>query len=110
MTDPNSTKAKKYFLCLYSGPPSSFVVPSAKMHGMEEDDEDYEEEEQGTGRINVAGRERHEQQRQRVNKGKKGKGVTKKEWILQKKDRRRKQGKEVKSNSKFTGRKRKPRF
>lgn len=109
---PNSTKAKKYFLCLYSGPPSSFVVPSAKMNlGMDESDEEEEDERQGTGRINVAGRERHEQQRQRSNTGKgKGKGVTKKEWILQKKERRRKQGKDTKANSKFTGRKRKPRF
>jgi 18S rRNA (guanine1575-N7)-methyltransferase len=104
---PNSTKAKKYFLCLYSGPPSSFVVPSAKSHGMEEDDGDDEDEED-SGRIKVNGRERELMQRRR-RKGKKG-DITKKDWILQKKERRRKQGKDVKANSKYTGRKRKPRF
>lgn len=41
-------------------------------------------------------------------KGKKShkKGVKTVDWIVQKKDRRRKQGKEVKTDSKFTGRKR----
>ena len=36
-------QAKKFSLCLYSGLPSSFVVPSAKMHpGMEEEEEEEE--------------------------------------------------------------------
>ena len=105
---PNSTKAKKYFLCLYTGPPSTFVVPSAKTHEMEEDDDDEDEDNYATGRVKVSGREREQMQR-RTRKGKKG-DITKKQWILAKKERRRKQGKDVKANSKYTGRKRKPRF
>jgi len=32
------------------------------------------------------------------------------EWILQKKERQRQQGKEVRADSKYTGRKRRPKF
>ena len=46
------------------------------------------------------GRER-EHKRRRGKKGKRG-DITKREWILQKKERRRKQGKDVQSNSKYT--------
>jgi 18S rRNA (guanine1575-N7)-methyltransferase len=105
---PNSTKAKKYFLCLYTGPPSTFVVPSAKTGNEMEEDMEDDEDDHASGRIKVNGREREQMQR-KMRRGKKG-DITKKQWILAKKERRRKQGKDVKANSKYTGRKRKPRF
>lgn len=44
-------QAKKFFLCLYSGLPSSFVVPSAKMHpGMEEEEEEELDADDGAAR------------------------------------------------------------
>ena len=52
------------------------------------------------GRVQNMGRER-EHKRRRGKKGKRG-DITKREWILQKKERRRKQGKDVQSNSKYT--------
>ena len=42
--------------------------------------------------------------------GKKQKGVKTRDWIQGKKERQRKQGKTVAKDSKFTGRKRKPKF
>mmetsp|Transcript_29826 Transcript_29826/g.76987 ORF Transcript_29826/g.76987 Transcript_29826/m.76987 type:complete len:282 (-) Transcript_29826:300-1145(-) len=94
---PNSSKAKKYFLVLYNGPPDPkyFQLPEGK--GSEEED----------GSV-------HKGKRERAGKKKKGKNegpsFKSRKWIMDKKDRQRKQGKEVRNDTKFTGRKRKPRF
>lgn len=90
---PNSTKAKKMFLCLFAG---GVHQELPKGLGTEENFE-------GASAF-VAGRERTKKMRnQKVLK-------KSKEWILAKKERRRRQGKEVRPDSKYTGRKRKPRF
>lgn len=87
---PNSTKAKKFFLVLMTG--GSAPLPKA------------------------LGTESHEMaaaltgKRERFNKLK-GKPMKKsREWILEKKERRRRQGKITRENSKYTGRKRSGRF
>ncbi|XP_028133104.2 probable 18S rRNA (guanine-N(7))-methyltransferase [Diabrotica virgifera virgifera] len=87
---PNSTKAKKYFLVLMTG--GSVPLPAAL--GTEQDSQ---------GVSYTAKRDKMKQQRGKPLKNSKA-------WILEKKERRRRQGKEVRANSKFTGRKRSGRF
>nr|ACO51973.1 methyltransferase WBSCR22 [Aquarana catesbeiana] len=91
---PNSTKAKKFFLCLFAG--VSGVLPK----GLGE-----ESAEQG-----VTHQASFVKERMRF-KNAKGKSVKKsKDWILEKKGRRRRQGKEVRADTKYSGRKRRPNF
>ncbi|XP_019869926.1 probable 18S rRNA (guanine-N(7))-methyltransferase [Aethina tumida] len=88
---PNSTKAKKYFLVLMTG--GNMPLPKALGTG-----------EDANGVSYTAKREKLKQQRgQSLKKGSRS-------WILEKKERRRKQGKEVRQDSKYTGRKRSGRF
>ncbi|XP_063812235.1 probable 18S rRNA (guanine-N(7))-methyltransferase isoform X2 [Pseudophryne corroboree] len=90
---PNSTKAKKFFLCLFVG--ASGVLPK----GLGE-----ESSEQGIHQASFSN------QRMRF-KTARGKSVKKsRDWILEKKERRRRQGKEVRADTKFSGRKRRPHF
>jgi len=89
---PNSTKAKKFFLVLMTGG----AQPLPKALGQEE----------GSGAFGA----RFEGRRERL-KNIRGKNVKKsRDWILDKKERARKKGKDVRADSKFTGRKRKDRF
>nr|CAI5862777.1 unnamed protein product [Callosobruchus analis] len=86
---PNSTKAKKFFLVLMTGG----NMPLPKALGTDEDSQG------GCAKKYTAKRERLKQQR--------GKSLKKgRNWILEKKERRRKQGKDVRPDSKYTGRKR----
>nr|QES71278.1 18S rRNA (guanine-N(7))-methyltransferase [Helopeltis theivora] len=84
---PNSTKAKKYFLVLMTG--QSVALPKAL--GAENEEE---------SRVQYG--------KQRLTyKQMKGKSLKKsRDWILEKKERRKRQGLEVRANSKFTGRRR----
>ncbi|XP_074427850.1 18S rRNA (guanine-N(7))-methyltransferase [Larus michahellis] len=91
---PNSAKAKKFFLCLFVG--ASGTLPK------------------GLGTECADGEEIHQakftNERTRFRNAK-GKSVKKsRDWILEKKERRRRQGKEVRADTKYTGRKRRPRF
>ncbi|XP_075996837.1 18S rRNA (guanine-N(7))-methyltransferase [Genypterus blacodes] len=91
---PNSTKAKKFFLCLFAG--VSGVLPRAL--GSETSDRTVSNQVQFSG------------QRTRF-KGMKGKSAKKgKDWIMEKKERRRRQGKEVRADTKYTARQRRPHF
>ncbi|XP_059721657.1 probable 18S rRNA (guanine-N(7))-methyltransferase isoform X2 [Haemorhous mexicanus] len=90
---PNSAKAKKFFLCLFVG--TSGTLPK------------------GLG-TECASEEPHQakftNERTRF-RNVKGKSVKKsRDWILEKKERRRRQGKEVRADTKYTGRKRRPHF
>lgn len=87
---PNSTKAKKIFLVLMTG--GSASLPQAL--GTNENDSTV----QFTAKRDAMKRAR----------GKSLKGS--REWILEKKERRRRQGKETRIDSKYTGRKRSGRF
>merc|ERR1711983_140550 len=84
---PNSTKAKKYFLVLMTG--GNQPLPAAL--GTETREGNHIQ---------------NENTRERIKKSR-GKPLKKsRDWILEKKERRRKQGKDVRPDSKFTGRKR----
>ena len=84
---PNSTKAKKFFLVLMTGGVQQLPKPL------------------GTGSLE-GNHVQYENTRDRVKKSR-GKPLKKsRDWILEKKERRRKQGKDVRPDSKFTGRKR----
>ncbi|KAK4048072.1 18S rRNA (guanine1575-N7)-methyltransferase [Microbotryomycetes sp. JL221] len=99
---PNSTKKKKFYLVLYSGQPDPSQMPKALgVEGSEELDAD---------------RAAFERRRQRLKTSKKGtngkrQNVKDIDWILKKKERYRQKGKaDVPRDSKYTARKRKPRF
>ncbi|NXJ09894.1 BUD23 methyltransferase, partial [Odontophorus gujanensis] len=91
---PNSAKAKKFFLCLFVG--ASGILPK------------------GLGTECADGQEIHQAKftNERIRfRNTKGKSVKKsRDWILEKKERRRRQGKEVRADTKYTGRKRRPQF
>lgn len=90
---PNSTKAKKMFLVLFTG--GNQQMP--KGLGTEES-------------VSNDNRISYMNKRERIRKAR-GKPLKKsKEWILEKKERRRRQGKDVRPDSKYTGRKRSCRF
>eukprot|EP01087_Luapelamoeba_hula_P007659 TRINITY_DN1870_c1_g1_i1.p1 TRINITY_DN1870_c1_g1~~TRINITY_DN1870_c1_g1_i1.p1 ORF type:complete len:292 (+),score=58.87 TRINITY_DN1870_c1_g1_i1:94-969(+) len=104
---PNSTKAKKIFLCLWAGtPPGGFQLPQG-LNGTEEEEEGprtsvtYDRIE-ARNRAKIA----HAPDRKRGSK----KMKKSKEWIQAKKDSQRKQGKDVRPDSKYTGRKRRGAF
>jgi len=89
---PNSTRAKKMFLMLFAGV-SNAVMPQAL--GTE-------------GADNTVA---YTSNRERNNNRHRGKPAKKsKEWIQNKKNRKRKQGKDVRADSKYSGRKRKVKF
>lgn len=107
---PNSTKAKKYYLCLFAGEATNYTVPRA-LTGEEAEamDDTPQAEERRTVMFS-----RKETAGGRKNLGKRADGsrpsVKSREWIQNKKERQRRQGKEVVHDSKYTGRKRKPKF
>ncbi|XP_043465191.1 probable 18S rRNA (guanine-N(7))-methyltransferase [Leptopilina heterotoma] len=87
---PNSTKAKKFFLVLMTGG----VTNLPKGLGTEED----------SNQVN------YNSKREKM-KRVKGKPLKKsRDWILEKKERRKRQGREVRTNTKYTGRYRGDRF
>ncbi|XP_042544089.1 probable 18S rRNA (guanine-N(7))-methyltransferase [Dipodomys spectabilis] len=90
---PNSARAKKFYLCLFSGPSTS--LPK----GLTEN----QDAEQATESAFTHQRLPHRTSRRAM--------VRKsREWVLEKKARRQRQGKEVRPNTQYTGRKRRPRF
>merc|ERR1711983_564648 len=89
---PNSTKAKKFFLVLMTG--GSQPLPKAL---------GTEDSQQSMGA-------RFESRREKF-KNMRGKSIKKsKDWIMEKKERARKKGKDVRPDSKFTGRKRRDKW
>ncbi|DBA00625.1 TPA: hypothetical protein N0F65_007754 [Lagenidium giganteum] len=87
---PNSTKAKKFYLCLFAGSEAQQSMPQALGVSAASDE--------------VVFQARREKLRQRRGKGREA--IKRKDWVMAKKDRYRKQGKDVKADSKFTGRRR----
>ncbi|KAG9089088.1 hypothetical protein FS749_001635 [Ceratobasidium sp. UAMH 11750] len=103
---PNSRKAKKYFLCLFSGGSGEGSANKAKVElpkGLDGVDPDEERQ-----------KAQFEKRREKFKSRQKRKSVKDKdsrEWILRKKELYRKRGKEsVPNDSKYTGRQRKPVF
>ncbi|KAJ2681780.1 18S rRNA (guanine1575-N7)-methyltransferase [Coemansia spiralis] len=96
---PNSKKARKFYLCLFAG-----QAPSGEKHELPRGLD-------GTGE--EAGVAYTQTRIQGAKRGKKSRKMVKNsvEWILHKKELYRKRGKEgVPLDSRYTGRKRKPRF
>eukprot|EP00695_Tsukubamonas_globosa_P003394 TRINITY_DN609_c0_g1_i1.p1 TRINITY_DN609_c0_g1~~TRINITY_DN609_c0_g1_i1.p1 ORF type:complete len:284 (+),score=81.86 TRINITY_DN609_c0_g1_i1:58-909(+) len=96
---PNSTRAKKYFLCLYAGPQSDprYSMPAAV-------GEEYTgEEEEPTSAAFEKKRERRKRRTERTS-------VKGKDWVKAKKEKQRAHGKEVRPDSRYTARKRPTRF
>eukprot|EP00731_Ephydatia_muelleri_P022641 Em0015g224a len=92
---PNSTKAKKMFLCLFTG-----GAPTQLPQGLGADEPAME----GSALFTEAKREQRKKGKNRV-------PLKSREWILAKKERRRMQGKDdVRPDSKYTGRKRRHAF
>jgi 18S rRNA (guanine1575-N7)-methyltransferase len=83
---PNSAKAKKYYLCLSFE--SGYKVPSPL------------DSKEG---VEVLRRARIKPQKKKLH-------VKSREWILQKKERDRKRGKDIRVDTKYTGRRRKHAF
>eukprot|EP00899_Mesostigma_viride_P025524 jgi/Mesvir1/6156/Mv00854-RA.1 len=101
---PNSTRAKKYFLVLMVGPPSA--MPRAKGLDGESGSEDEAEGSDGEGGVAVAGRERGNK-RQKTGSG----NMSVRQKVFKVKDRQRRKGNmDVRADTKYTGRKRGPRF
>ena len=94
----NSTKAKKYYLCLFAGYANDFAnVPKLPkgLTGNEENEVAYS-----------SSRTRGKKLGSRKDK----KGISDKNFVMKKKELNRKRGKDTPLDSKFTARKRKPRF
>jgi 18S rRNA (guanine1575-N7)-methyltransferase len=88
---PNSSKAKKFFLVLMTGGAAPLPAALGETEG-------------------AAAGARFEGRRERM-KGIRGKSVKKsRDWIQERKERARRKGKDVRPDSKFTGRKRKDKF
>ncbi|CAG8630885.1 731_t:CDS:2, partial [Dentiscutata heterogama] len=99
---PNSKKAKKYFLCLFAGQIPTEDGKSTMPKALGEDGED----EPNT----IIYSSQRIQERQRT-KGKQRKSIKEKDWVLHKKEVARMKGtKNVPLDSKYTARKRKPKF
>jgi 18S rRNA (guanine1575-N7)-methyltransferase len=101
---PNSAKARKHYLCLSFE--RSYAIPTAiedasLIYGGEWDEESRELGVLGSrSRTYVKRRRKGEQARPNVKSA---------DWIKRKKDQQRKRGKEVRRDSKYTGRKRRSR-
>lgn len=107
---PNSTRAKKYFLVLAAGPPVALPTPKSSQG---KDDVLNEQAVMLNGRRADKQTTKAWKERQTclVNMGSKRHPECKgKEWILKKKNQARNKGKDIATDSKYTGRKRKERF
>ncbi|XP_013785544.1 probable 18S rRNA (guanine-N(7))-methyltransferase isoform X1 [Limulus polyphemus] len=91
---PNSTKAKKMFLVLFTG--GHQKLPKAL----------GTEEQQNTGTDHIPYSDKRERMKQIRGKAPK----KSRDWILEKKERRRRQGRNVRPDTKYTGRKRSGKF
>lgn len=99
---PNSTKAKKHYLVLsferaYKAPEGLSGVEGALLN------------EDRKGGVRVGDKDPKKRGKGGPPKKKKGVGKTK-EWILHKKETQRKKGKDTRTDTKYTGRKRPTRF
>uniref|UniRef100_A0A2K5IAQ8 18S rRNA (guanine-N(7))-methyltransferase n=1 Tax=Colobus angolensis palliatus TaxID=336983 RepID=A0A2K5IAQ8_COLAP len=106
---PNSAKAKKFYLCLFSGP-STFIPEGLS----ENQDEDEPRESVFTNKREGGAFEGrgigHQTQRVPLRMSRRGMVRKSRAWVLEKKERYRRQGREVRPDTQYTGRKRKPRF
>lgn len=111
---PNSTKAKKYYLCLMTGGDGiAMTMPrgltEADKAGYSEEDSDDDDENKTVSKsskqttVKIGARQR--QKMAKIQKSTKDRS-----WVLRKKELYRKRGKDVKDDTKYTARKRRPKF
>ena len=100
---PNSTKRKKYYLCLFVGVSSNQVSLPKGLS-----DTDGVEDDLGARTVNTLKRSR-DGSRKPGHKQKRA-GVKDRDWVLRKKDSQRRKGDNVPLDSKYTARKRKNRW
>ncbi|KAI9208954.1 S-adenosyl-L-methionine-dependent methyltransferase [Polychytrium aggregatum] len=93
---PNSTKAKKYFLCLFAGFQNDPANAPKLPEGLAEEED--------PANVLYTSKRMHDRR-----KGKKA-NIKDKNWIQRKKELGRIRGKKVANDSKYTGRKRGPKF
>jgi len=93
---PNSSKAKKHYLCLSFE--RSYNIPTAIEDGKESE---FEVDQMGENQ------RRKYVKRKRRNQNDHTTSVKSADWIKRKKEKHRRRGKEVKRDSKYTGRRRK---
>lgn len=112
---PNSTKAKKYYLCLMTGGngiaapvPKGLTEHSAQEMEYEESDEEDDETQAQSMKSSQKTVKIGPRQRQKLAKIQKA--TKDRSWVLRKKELYRKRGKVVKEDTKYTARKRRPRF
>ncbi len=99
---PNSSKAKKYYLVLEAGVRRNLGIVEVKgKSDMEEEAEGEVEEEGNEARMN---KEKH----QKFTKGKKI--LKRRELVVNAKQRQRRRGAVINKDTKYTGRKRRPKF
>eukprot|EP01016_Furgasonia_blochmanni_P052316 TRINITY_DN8327_c0_g1_i2.p1 TRINITY_DN8327_c0_g1~~TRINITY_DN8327_c0_g1_i2.p1 ORF type:complete len:223 (-),score=65.83 TRINITY_DN8327_c0_g1_i2:191-859(-) len=99
---PHSSKAKKMYLVITAGEDENnlrIIDITGKMGSAYEDEEEEEK-----GQVDVLSKKSKGIKKMHFKKGKPD--VKSREWILKKKQRQRKQGKEVRKDTKYTGRKR----
>eukprot|EP01104_Vermistella_antarctica_P010950 TRINITY_DN2984_c0_g1_i1.p1 TRINITY_DN2984_c0_g1~~TRINITY_DN2984_c0_g1_i1.p1 ORF type:complete len:293 (+),score=55.27 TRINITY_DN2984_c0_g1_i1:180-1058(+) len=101
---PHSTKAKKFFLVLFAGGQSQ-ELPQGK-DVMDMDGMDYGAQDSGPKVFQATAKFSERDGNKRQFGRKRRKGVKDRAWVEKKKERQRKQGKKVKSDSAFTARKR----
>ena len=107
---PNSSKAKKYYLCLMTGG-SGIATPTPKGLTQEmECDAGSEDEEDSAAVPSSLQKTVKIGPRQRQKLAKIQKATKDRAWVLRKKELYRKRGKDVKEDTKYTARKRRPRF
>eukprot|EP01097_Dermamoeba_algensis_P006481 TRINITY_DN405_c0_g3_i1.p1 TRINITY_DN405_c0_g3~~TRINITY_DN405_c0_g3_i1.p1 ORF type:complete len:292 (-),score=48.32 TRINITY_DN405_c0_g3_i1:80-955(-) len=101
---PNSAKAKKYFLCLFAGVPhgDEFQLPRG-LSGEEGLGSDEEGEDNG-GEKEAKFLTKSRKDRERRKEGRRA--IKNRDWVLAKKDRQRKQGKDVRPDSQYSARSR----
>jgi len=94
---PNSKKAKKIYLCLIAGEPDApMEMPTAKT-------------DEATGTVGYEQRGKRKK-KHHFKHGKQRERVKGRDWVLRKKERMKRQGRDVKRDSKYTGRRRKGGF
>jgi len=99
---PNSARAKKYYLCLMTG-----VIGALPRALNEQDMASDGEDERAT--VDMS-KKQQTAWRQRLKERKRKEKVKDKNWVMNKKELYRKRGREVADDSKYTARKRRPKF
>uniref|UniRef100_A0A2K6U390 18S rRNA (guanine-N(7))-methyltransferase n=1 Tax=Saimiri boliviensis boliviensis TaxID=39432 RepID=A0A2K6U390_SAIBB len=107
---PNSAKAKKFYLCLFSGPSTFIPEGLSEKQGEDEPKESMFTNEREGGVFEGRGVRGHQTQRVPFRLLRRAMVRKSRAWVLEKKERHRRQGREVRRDTRYTGRKRKPRF